>query len=95
MLCFFAFFRLVHGGVQHILCCIFLSFWLRLVSCVANVASFFVLSILDCTFGFSYVYLEQMVLLYDIMVVQKGNENNYNNRQNIITDNVRQNIFLK
>jgi hypothetical protein len=66
---FFAFFHLVHGGVQHILCCIFLFFWLHLVSCVTNVASFFLLSILDCPFGFSYVYLKQMVLVYDIMVM--------------------------
>ena len=74
-----------YSGVQDILCCVFCFFpscawWcpthivlyifvFLALSCVTNVASFFLLSILDCPFGFSYVYLKQMVLVYDIMVM--------------------------
>ena len=48
---------LVYGGVQHILCFYFVCL---LVNCVPSVASFPGLSILDCPFGFSKVYLQEM-----------------------------------
>ena len=48
---------LVYGGVQHILCFYFVCL---LVNCVSSVASFPGLSILDCPFGFSKVYLQEM-----------------------------------
>ena len=48
--------RLVRGGVLHIVCCV-LFCCLRLESCVPNVGNFSGLSILDCPFGFTVVYL--------------------------------------
>ena len=38
----------LHSGVQRILCCVFVLFFIRLVY---HVASFSVLSIFDCPFG--------------------------------------------
>ena len=48
---------LLYVGVQHILCCVFCFDCLRLASSVPNVANFSGLSIIDCHFGFSIVYL--------------------------------------
>jgi hypothetical protein len=51
-LCLFA-----YSGVQHTLCRVFCFVCLRLVSRVPNVASFFVLSILDLPLRFSLTFI--------------------------------------
>ena len=53
------------SGVQHILCCAIL-FYLRLVSCVPNVASFSGFSILDCPFCFLWIFHSWLPLLFSL-----------------------------
>jgi hypothetical protein len=56
------------SGVQHILCCAIL-FYLRLVSCVPNVASFSGFSILDCPFCFLWIVHSWLALPFSLSFI--------------------------
>ena len=58
-----------YSSVQHILCCLYCFVCICIVFCLTNVAGFSGLSIRDCSICFANVYLKQIVLLYDKMVM--------------------------